>query len=90
MKKLLVVLLVLAVGVIGTLAVQKYILKSPGPAAAGQTIDAAEENSFNLVTRNLDPGGTFYMYLGTHPNFDRVNLFVGYRGKKPYRFRVSI
>jgi len=74
MKKLLVVLLVLAVGVIGTLAVQKYILKSPGPGV--QKIAAAEGNSFDRVTRNLDPGGTFYMYLSTEKIIETAEKLI--------------
>ena len=79
MKKLLVVLLVLAVGVAGTLAVQKYILKSPGPGV--QKITAAEGNSFDSVTRNLDPGGTFYMYLGTEKIIETAEKLID-SGKK--------
>ncbi|MCK5055364.1 MAG: type II secretion system protein GspG [Candidatus Aminicenantes bacterium] len=74
MKKVLVILLVLAVGVIGTLAVQKYLLKTPGPGV--QKIATAEGNSFDRVTRNLDPGGTFYMYLSTEKTIETAEKLI--------------
>ncbi len=62
MKKLLIILGIIVISVAGTLLVQEFVLKSPPP---GETIKPAEKCSFYEVTRNLDPGGSFYMYLST-------------------------
>lgn len=74
MKKFLVILLVVVISVAGTLAVQKFVLKGPGPGVT--QIASAEKNSFKQVTRNLDPGGTFYMYLSTEKIIKTVEGFI--------------
>jgi hypothetical protein len=74
-KKLLVIILVVAVSVAATVAVQKYVLESPG-VPGEKKIATAEKNSFNQVTRNLDPGGSFYMYLSTEKIIKKVREFI--------------
>jgi hypothetical protein len=49
------------------------VLKSPVP---GETIKPAEKCSFYEVTRNLDPGGSFYMYLSTEQIIKKVEELI--------------
>lgn len=42
-----------------------FVLAALSPAANAQPITAASKTSFNEVTAQLDPGGNFYLYLGT-------------------------
>lgn len=75
MKKFLAILLVVAISVVGTVAVQKYVLKS-SVAPGVKKITSAETNSFDQVTRNLDAGGSFYMYLSTEKIIETVQEFI--------------
>lgn len=75
MKKLLVILLVVAISVAGTLAVQEYVFKSPG-APGAKKIASTEKNSFKQVTRHLDAGGSFYMYLSTEKIIAKAQEFI--------------
>lgn len=74
MKKLLIILGIIIISVAGTLLVQEFVLKSP--AQPGQTIKPAEKCSFYQVTRNLDPGGSAYMYLSTEQIIKKVEELI--------------
>ncbi|MCK4761504.1 MAG: type II secretion system protein GspG [Candidatus Aminicenantes bacterium] len=75
MKKVLIFLLAAVVGVAGTLLVQQLLNKGPAVATAGSIVPA-EKNSFAAVTKNLDPGGTFYMYLGSEKIIETIQKAI--------------
>jgi hypothetical protein len=50
---------------------------SAGQGANGAPVVSAEKTSFNEVTSQLDPGGNFYLYLGTAQWLDNLSTKVG-------------
>lgn len=58
---------------------QKSATSEPQSANGGQTspaIVSAEKTSFNEVTSQLDPGGNFYLYLGTAQWLDGLSAKI--------------
>jgi len=51
--------------------------ESPAAGQGGSTVVSVEKTSFNEVTSQLDPGGNFYMYLGTAQWLDNLSGKVG-------------
>ena len=82
MKKLqltpFVTALVLA-GVLGILntGCGKKSMPPAGQGPNGSPVVSVEKNSFNEVTSQLDPGGNFYLYLGTAQWLDNLSAKVG-------------
>ncbi len=46
---------------------------APAPSAAAPAFTSAEKTSFAEVTSHLDPGGNFYLYLGTEQWLDGLS-----------------
>jgi hypothetical protein len=46
-------------------------------APPGPVVVSAVSNSFNAVTRHLDPGGSFYLYVSTEPWLEGLSTKVG-------------
>ena len=50
---------------------------SPGGGPGAPAVVSAEKTSFTEVTSQLDPGGNFYLYLGTAQWLDGLSARVG-------------
>ncbi len=51
--------------------------QKPGVGSKAPTVVSVEKTSFNEVTSQLDPGGNFYLYLGTAQWLDGLSTKVG-------------
>ena len=86
MKKNHLFLCLPALVLVGVLATVNYgcgkkPVSSAGQKPAGESqtpvIVSAEKTSFTEVTSQLDPGGNFYLYLGTAQWLDGLSAKVG-------------
>ena len=50
---------------------------SAGLGSNGSAVVSVEKNSFSEVTSQLDPGGNFYLYLGTAQWLDNLSVKLG-------------
>ncbi|MGA2853715.1 MAG: DUF3352 domain-containing protein [Verrucomicrobiota bacterium] len=55
----------------------KQSAPSIGPGSNASPVVSVEKNSFSEVTSQLDPGGNFYLYLGTAQWLDNLSTKVG-------------
>lgn len=51
---------------------------TPQTASAAEKIVSTEQNSFANVTRNLDQGGSFYMYISSEKFIKFIEEFIGF------------
>ena len=51
---------------------------APNSGATGSPVVSVEKTSFNEVTSQLDPGGNFYLYLGTAQWLEGLSTKVGH------------
>jgi len=64
---------VILIGLVATLNNGCGKKESSAAGQSGRAIISAEKTSFNEVTSQLDPGGNFYLYLGTEQWLDGVS-----------------
>lgn len=79
MKKIYLRIYFPAALLIGLVAILSYGCgkKESTVAGPGQPVVSAEKTSFNEVTSQLDPGGNFYLYLGTAQWLDNLSGKIG-------------
>lgn len=81
MKKSQLILCVPALALVGILVILNYgcgkkeAPSTTGPKAAA--VVSVEKTSFNEVTSQLDPGGNFYLYLGTERWLNGLSTKIG-------------
>ena len=70
-------LILAGVLVIPGFSCSKKSAPSAGLGSNGSAVVSVEKNSFSEVTSQLDPGGNFYLYLGTAQWLDNLSVKLG-------------